>query len=368
MASEIRVNSLTNRSGLSTVTIADTGAVVAGIVTATTFSGPLTGAVTGNVTGDLTGNVTGNVTGNLTGDVTGDVTGNTSGTAGGLTGSPSITVTDITATGNVSIGGTLTYEDVTNIDSVGIITAQSDVHVGAGLSVVGITTTQSDVLVGRNLSVTSGISTVKALDYAAIDSTISDTAVDVFIYDTSKDSDGGAWRKRTQHTSWYNETLNTVTRGSRREFPAVAVLVLEAGKLTIYDGDDPDLPMWMVFNNTGSNVGIFGRSLSTKTSVEMLNGLLVICGSYSSAHFEAFTHINFISEKCQQTNNTGTVVFHKNISQRGETSTYTSDTSSFTLVNIVSVNDVAMMCYQMHRLMRPLDFLFPPLPLEPIMV
>ena len=226
MASEIRVNSLTNRSGLSTVSITDTGAVVAGIVTATTFSGPLTGAVTGNVTGDLTGNVTGNVTGNLTGDVT----GNTSGTAGGLTGSPNITVTDITATGNVSIGGTLTYEDVTNIDSVGIITAQSD------------------VLVGRNLSVTSGISTVKSLDYAAIDSTISDTARDIFIYDTSKDSDGGAWRKRTQHTSWYNETLNTSTRGSRREFPAVAVIVGNAGNITIYDGDDPDLPMWMVFN------------------------------------------------------------------------------------------------------------------------
>ena len=27
----------------------------------------------------------------------------------------------------------------------------------------------------------------------------------IFVYDTSKDSDGGAWRKRTKHTSWYNE-------------------------------------------------------------------------------------------------------------------------------------------------------------------
>ena len=53
------------------------------------------------------------------------------------------------------------------------------------------------------------------------------TAVDVFVYDTSKDSDGGAWRKRTQGTSWYNETLNTATRGARREFPAVAVIVAE---------------------------------------------------------------------------------------------------------------------------------------------
>ena len=30
--------------------------------------------------------------------------------------------------GNVSIAGTLTYEDVTNIDSVGIITAQKDIN------------------------------------------------------------------------------------------------------------------------------------------------------------------------------------------------------------------------------------------------
>ena len=42
--------------------------------------------------------------------------------------------------GNLSVGGVLTYEDVTSIDSVGIITAQKDIHVGAGVSVVGIVT------------------------------------------------------------------------------------------------------------------------------------------------------------------------------------------------------------------------------------
>ena len=55
-----------------------------GIITATSFVGPLTGNVTGNVTGNtngthtgaVIGNVTGNVTGNITGDITGDVTGN----------------------------------------------------------------------------------------------------------------------------------------------------------------------------------------------------------------------------------------------------------------------------------------------------
>ena len=39
MASELRVNKLTNRSGLGTVTYTDTGTIVTGIVTATSFSG-----------------------------------------------------------------------------------------------------------------------------------------------------------------------------------------------------------------------------------------------------------------------------------------------------------------------------------------
>ena len=69
--------------------------------------------------------------------------------------------------------------------------------------------------------------TAKAEQYLidAISESNTDTAVDVFVYDTRKDSDGGAWRKRTQHTSWYNETLNTSTRGARKEFPSVAVIV-----------------------------------------------------------------------------------------------------------------------------------------------
>ena len=56
--------------------------------------------------------------------------------AQGLTGTPDITVNNIvgvaaTFTGNVSIAGTLTYEDVTNIDSVGIVTARSGVFFGS---------------------------------------------------------------------------------------------------------------------------------------------------------------------------------------------------------------------------------------------
>ena len=40
-----------------------------------------------------------------------------------------IEATTASFSGNVSIGGTLTYEDVTNIDSVGIITARDDINI-----------------------------------------------------------------------------------------------------------------------------------------------------------------------------------------------------------------------------------------------
>ena len=59
---------------------------------------------------------------------------NITGTSAGLTGTPSITVTNITAGGNVSIAGTLTYEDVTNVDSVGLVTARSGLVVGTGVT------------------------------------------------------------------------------------------------------------------------------------------------------------------------------------------------------------------------------------------
>jgi hypothetical protein len=36
-----------------------------------------------------------------------------------------------TATGGVNIPGVLTYEDVTNVDSVGVITARSGIRIGA---------------------------------------------------------------------------------------------------------------------------------------------------------------------------------------------------------------------------------------------
>ena len=138
---------------------------------------------------------------------------------------------------------------------------------------------------------------IKDLDLkylSQINASTADTAVDVFVYDTSRDTDGGAWRKRTQHTSWYNETLNTETRGSRREFPAVAVIVSTASSVTIYDGDDPDLPMWMVFNGTANwNQGLYFNA-NTSGPLYALNGIIG-WGDNNTAF--GFITVHFIEEK-----------------------------------------------------------------------
>ena len=57
-----------------------------------------------------------------------------------------LTGTTGTFTGSVSVGGTITYEDVTNVDSVGVITARS------GIVVTGVVTATSFAGDGSNLS------------------------------------------------------------------------------------------------------------------------------------------------------------------------------------------------------------------------
>ena len=70
MASEIRVNKSTNRSGLSTVTYTDSGPILSGITTIE----------------------------------------------------------------SLKVSGVLTYEDVTNVDSVGVVTARSNLYVGSAIT------------------------------------------------------------------------------------------------------------------------------------------------------------------------------------------------------------------------------------------
>ena len=99
--------------------------------------------------------------GALTGAVTGGVTGNVAGNSTGLSGTPDITVGAITGasavfSGNVTIGGTLTKQDVTDIDSVGLITARSGINVIAGISTFKGANFNGGTLLKEKVKITAG--------------------------------------------------------------------------------------------------------------------------------------------------------------------------------------------------------------------
>ena len=163
---------------------------VVGVVSATSFFGDgssLTGIIAGATlsagSGDQRVVVTSQTSGSMTAAATdaeltynsgtntlsattfsGAVVGNVTGNATGLSGTPDITVRNIvsaaaTFSGNVSVAGTLTYEDVKNIDSVGVVTARLGIRVGGGQSIGsdGALTYYGD---GSQLSgISAGIST-----------------------------------------------------------------------------------------------------------------------------------------------------------------------------------------------------------------
>ena len=190
--SDIRVDNIKNEAGTGSPGF-PYGASITGVATATSFVGNLTGNVTGNVTGNASGS-SGSCTGNA-------ATATVATNAQGLTGSPNISVGTITASGSVSIGGTLTYEDVTNIDSVGIITARSGVDFGGILrekvkitagklsdntninlddGMVHLFTTQETTTSTPNITSSVGINTVMAVGDTMTLSVITTAAAGAF--------------------------------------------------------------------------------------------------------------------------------------------------------------------------------------------
>ena len=113
MASEIRVNKIENRSGLGTVTFADTGVDLAGIVTATTFSGSgasLTNLPAGNLSGTLPAISAANLTNVPAANITGTL--------------PAISAANLTNVPAANITGTLpalTAANLTNVPAANIV-------------------------------------------------------------------------------------------------------------------------------------------------------------------------------------------------------------------------------------------------------
>ena len=149
------VTSQTSGSMTQAATNADiTYATSTNTLSATTFSGAFSGNVTGNATG--------------------------------LSGTPSIIVQDVTAE-TVSVAGTISYEDVTNVNSVGLVTAGLGVRIGTGGTVgpegVGVVTYFGDgsqltgIAAGIGTESATPSNTVVTLDLSKQDHKLSVTGV-----------------------------------------------------------------------------------------------------------------------------------------------------------------------------------------------
>jgi len=138
--SRIRANKITNKVGTGAVELEKgahipvgmgltgagainiSGAITGGVITGSSFSGDGSGLIGVASTDNI-------ITGTAATFNTFPVDINAGMTVAGVSTMAAITATTGTFSGNVSVGGTLTYEDVTNIDSVGIVTARAGIFV-----------------------------------------------------------------------------------------------------------------------------------------------------------------------------------------------------------------------------------------------
>lgn len=186
----------------------------------------------------------------------------------------------------------------------------------------------------------------------------------MFIYDTSQDSDGGAWTERCQNTSWYNEALNgkwlgaaaseaaaravsgattgdyfqlttdgkfyslnassgktEVFRGNKAKFPKLAAIIAEAASVTIYDLTAPGRPMWMRFVGTATATVSAKTMISGADSVSAVNGVLFVGGN--GTDLTGLTIIDFVKGKASWRTTTG-YTWNRTIATRNTAGGYTT--------------------------------------------
>lgn len=216
---------------------------------------------------------------------------------------------------------------------------------------------------------------------AAIDRTVfAATIVDTFLYDTEKDSDGGAWRKRCAHTSWEAETLSgnwlgsaaneaaaraisgattgsyyydttalgfytlnagsgkTATyRGNVRQFPAKVLITVEAARVVLWDLTQAGCPMWMMFATNG--VINWPTGAPSMSSAAMVNGVLALVGVST---FSGSAVLRFVKDDMQTVYGAAySLTSSRRISARNGATTYAAGGDCYVVAHSV-IYDVAM--------------------------
>jgi len=263
-------NSLTVHNGLA----------VTGVVTATSFSGNGAGLIGLANTAFINAEqvtVIGLVTATT---FDGDVVGNITGVAA-------------TFTGNVTVGGTLTYDDVTNVDSIGVVTARSGIQFGlAG--------------VGGSVSGTGnanfvGIVTATSLDASIAFWTLGASGTDHYTFtgpgDLSGDTDPDLQLIRGQKYIFKNRSgghpfrIQSTPNGSAGTAYNDGVTNNDAGNGTDLIFDVPfDAPSILYYQctshgNMGGPIYVGSSSsgfITARTGVRITNGGLIVTAGIST--------------------------------------------------------------------------------------
>jgi hypothetical protein len=146
--------------------------------------------------------------------------------------------------GNVSIAGTLTYEDVTNIDSIGVITARSGI-VNNGITTVSAGTTSIP-------SISPSGDTNTGIFFPSADTVcISEGGVEVLRINSSSNTGIGTNNPTSKlHVvggdSRFNGVIETVSAATTYTFNGALVLEMDVRNATTYTYTMP----------TGANIGI----------------------------------------------------------------------------------------------------------------
>ncbi|MBP9772046.1 MAG: LamG domain-containing protein [Candidatus Pacebacteria bacterium] len=202
---------------------------------------------------------------------------------------------------------------------------------------VGSATARADVEIYGDLT-TKGYK--KALGISGI--------IDIFIYDTTKDSDSGRWRlsSNTDYQSWYTETKDDAIgdvcvpasddRCGGSAFPSKAILVTTADSVYIFDANTNT--MWMKFSQNASGYAIGVDTNNNPSGIGALNGTVYVGANGSSgAGVYAF---DFTRDVMYNYDATDRSQGNKNIANRNTAVTYgTNNITTFAINNSI-VNDV----------------------------
>ena len=196
--------------------------------------------------------------------------------------------TDLTVTNNLIVGGTITYDDVKNIDSIGIITARKDIHVGAGISVVGVATATTGNF--ANLTGTlSGVSTnfvsavgiqsagtiigagITQLNFVGAGNTFKVTGTTVDVSISGNTGAGGTWNN---YTAGIATTKSIGINTSNFDDPKVV------GTASSFQGIYVSNGMYIHDNTLNGNHYIGTAYNGLMAGPVTINGVLTIDGNY----------------------------------------------------------------------------------------